>query len=859
MDFSKLSVPSASKPPIDPIKIFERLPRLPEAPNDLWRGQAAALEEWHAARTRHDILVGLNTGAGKTVVGLLIAQSLVNEGISNVIYACATIDLVRQTAAEAKKIGLPCTTRIEQRFDNDLFESGRTFCITTYQALFNGLSSIRRRTPPGALICDDAHVAEAMMRDAFTLKIGAEKHAAILREVVDLFAPHFEDLGRAGEFRDAVAPQGPIYQMAFAMPSGVRGAAGRLLEILERNNAANDDDLKWAYPHLKDHLACCAILFAREGCQIAPPFLPSLALDVFDRPIRRVYLSATLTYKTDVVRAFGRSPEIVVEPKNDAGNGERLILFSRKVAGQTFTPGLVKTISARGKVLVAVPSYPAARDWSTVAEPPKVSEFSDKLEEFRRQKSGAFLLVSRVDGIDLPHDTCRIMVLDGLPSGGSLLERFQWEFLNMQNMFSTRLANRIAQLFGRINRGRNDFGAYLVNGRTLNAWLNRDRFVALLPELLQKQVLLGRYVQDTMQITTNDKVLETIAAVLAREPGWIDFYSRYLSENMLETDAVERVTENEQRMIRAALAEAEYARAMWEGDYETARLALEDTIEETGRADSVLAGWHNIWLGACYDAEGDEESAKLNYRRARSGLGNKIAVPLGRHLTSQAGVPETAGPFAVAVDRIAGLTSEDAFRREIGLLRSRLRDLDGASPRQMEEAVRSLGEALGFAATRPDNDNGAGPDVLWVSEASSQCLAFELKTDKNSPATYNKKDVGQAHNSLQWAQDEKPGVTCLGLVFIGPDGQCTDDASPSASMTLVSSSVLAGVRDQLLALLSDTRKVLPIQRPTAIRDACSHERWTLQGMADQIKGRPLTGGHSSEDARPGHRAGKRGV
>jgi hypothetical protein len=839
MDFSKLSIPSTVKPPVDPIKIFERLPRLSEAPNDLWRGQAAALEEWHQARRRNDILIGLNTGAGKTLVGLLVAQSLVNEGVRNVLYACATIDLVRQTAAEAKKIGLQCTTRVEQRFDNDLFESGRSFCITTYQAIFNGLSSIRRRFPPGALICDDAHVAEAMMRDAFTLKIIPDRHPEIFREVVALFSPHFEDLGRRAEFRDAVSPAGPSYQIALAMPNGVRIAAGRLLEILDRYGARDDSDLKWSYAHLKDHLACCAILFARDGCQITPPFLPSLALDVFDRPIRRVYLSATLIYKTDVVRAFGRKPDVVIEPRNDAGNGERLILFSRKVAGEQFTSSFVKRISERRKVLVAVPSYPTAKAWSTVAEPPVVSEFSERLEEFRRRKTGAFILVSRVDGIDLPHETCRIMVLDGLPSGGTLVERYQWEFLTMQNMSSTRLANRIAQLFGRINRGRNDFGAYLVNGRTLNAWLNNDRFVALLPELLQKQVLLGRYVQDAMTITTDAKVEQMITAVLARDQTWIDFYGRYLAENTLDADATERVTDNEARMTGAALAEAEYARAVWEGDFGAARLALEGAIEETARADALLAGWHNIWLAACYEADGDDESARLNYRRARSRLGVRISVPAA-HLASQSGLPEPAGSFAVVVDRIVGLTSEDAFRREIGLLRRRLSDLDGATPKRMEEAVRSLGEALGFDATRPDNDTGTGPDVLWVSPATSECLAFELKTDKNNPGIYNKRDVGQAHDSLQWVKGQSSSLNCLGLIFVGPEGRCSDEANPSAAMTLTSPSTLASLRDRLLALLRDMRAALPIQRLVAINDACSQESWTLPALADEVKGRALS-------------------
>jgi hypothetical protein len=36
----------------------------------------------------------LNTGAGKTVIGNLIAQSLVNEGLQHVVYACGTSTLL---------------------------------------------------------------------------------------------------------------------------------------------------------------------------------------------------------------------------------------------------------------------------------------------------------------------------------------------------------------------------------------------------------------------------------------------------------------------------------------------------------------------------------------------------------------------------------------------------------------------------------------------------------------------------------------------------------------------------------------------------------------------------------------------
>ena len=81
MDFSKLGSTKKTPAPTDPIKIIETLHSLHGTFNDLWRGQDKALTDWNAARTKHDVLVSLNTGAGKTIVGLLIAQSLVNEGL----------------------------------------------------------------------------------------------------------------------------------------------------------------------------------------------------------------------------------------------------------------------------------------------------------------------------------------------------------------------------------------------------------------------------------------------------------------------------------------------------------------------------------------------------------------------------------------------------------------------------------------------------------------------------------------------------------------------------------------------------------------------------------------------------------
>src|SRR6185437_6972007 len=90
--------------PTDPEAIFRRAPKGGDSLPDLWRGQTDALRGWVARRAETDVLIALNTGAGKTVVGLLIAQSFFNEGLEHVVYACGTIDLVKQTQREAHRL-----------------------------------------------------------------------------------------------------------------------------------------------------------------------------------------------------------------------------------------------------------------------------------------------------------------------------------------------------------------------------------------------------------------------------------------------------------------------------------------------------------------------------------------------------------------------------------------------------------------------------------------------------------------------------------------------------------------------------------------------------------------------------------
>ncbi|WP_268055817.1 MULTISPECIES: DEAD/DEAH box helicase [unclassified Citrobacter] len=85
VDFGKLRENQRKPAPIEPLEIFRRLPK-PAGMNDLYSSQSDVLEKWFNIRNQKDIIFKLHTGGGKTLVGLLMAQSSLNEKKGPVLY-----------------------------------------------------------------------------------------------------------------------------------------------------------------------------------------------------------------------------------------------------------------------------------------------------------------------------------------------------------------------------------------------------------------------------------------------------------------------------------------------------------------------------------------------------------------------------------------------------------------------------------------------------------------------------------------------------------------------------------------------------------------------------------------------------
>ncbi|GAB5501075.1 MAG: hypothetical protein PsegKO_33860 [Pseudohongiellaceae bacterium] len=107
IDFGKLSTGSNVDTIINPRELFSALPGKNASkfqyPRDV---QSQVWEGWFDRRKEPDLVLKMNTGSGKTIVGLLILKSCLNEKISPAVYIVPDNYLVKQVEDEAKDLGI---------------------------------------------------------------------------------------------------------------------------------------------------------------------------------------------------------------------------------------------------------------------------------------------------------------------------------------------------------------------------------------------------------------------------------------------------------------------------------------------------------------------------------------------------------------------------------------------------------------------------------------------------------------------------------------------------------------------------------------------------------------------------------
>ena len=748
------------------------------------------MREWHKHRNDKDVAVVLNTGAGKTLVGLLIAQSLVHETHRQVVYACSSIQLVQQTAEKARGYGLPVTTYYGPAFSTDgQYQRAEAPCVTTYQALFNGKTRFAS-DDLSAVVFDDAHTAEHILRDQFSLNVTRAEMEEAYSQIVALFQPYHQSIGSATSYAEAI--EGRSSHLFWVPPFEVRRNVEELRRILLSAKLGQHLSTMFSWEHIRDHEDLCCLLISSSEVTLTPPTVPVSTLPYFSQDVRRVYLSATLSAPDAFVRAFGREPGRSVSPSTTVGECERLVLVPSLSANVDDDVDAGMSIISDKKALILVPTYLRSGKWSSVVTIPHRENVPEAVRTFREATTPEkMILAARYDGIDLPGDTCRVLVIDDLPTGLGPLERFQWEWLHMQNSYRSTAASRIVQSFGRISRGMSDHGVVILTGRHLVDWVRLPRNRSLLPPFLRRQREIGENVSEYAGKLT--ALTSAANACLSREPGWVKFYNEKMR------DAVPDPVEPDATKAKAvALAEAKFGEGLWARDFQNSVPILQNALDNAFEISQSTGAWLTLWLGFAIEMMGDSVVAREYYAKAHAIQRN---MPPPMHEQGLGAMPIPGQVVNVQQQMRVGYAGPSV----VGISKSLISDLTAlngsGSVAQTEEALRCLGQYLGLESTRPDKELGKGPDVLWVGEGGV-AVCMEAKTDKQLSSRYSKDYVGQLHNHVQWVKDNYE-VSEIIPVFVGPLSPASVQASPSPDMGVVELSQFEKLSQRLIGGLRD--------------------------------------------------------
>ena len=765
----KLSL-SSGKKPVDPLEIFKKL-TLRGSIENIWEPQAEALKKWHKVRGHSDAVIQMNTGGGKTLVGLLAGQSLLNELNRRVLYVVANNQLVEQTLIRAAELGIQASARFAGRWHNQAsFQSAESVCVTNYAAVFNGFSTFRDKDIAG-LIFDDAHVAESLIRDQFTLKISSEWD--VYGKIVSMYRPHFANTMGAAKLQDI--NEGSPTAILFVPMFVVWKHAQELRVILLEGGIGEHDETKYVWNHFADHLSHCCVLISSDGIEISPPVIPLQTLPFFAEGVRRVYLTATLPSQASFARTFGLTDPTVVDPGGKSGDAQRLFLFARGETDDAQRKATLELIDGR-KACVISPSTGKANQWCPPSVVFKRTDGHGEIERFIKSKAPEVLgLVARYDGIDLPGDACRVLVLDRLPKGELLFERFIDEGVRMESLRLNHTATRIVQAIGRIFRSNTDHGAVVLAGADLQDWIRNPAYRSFLPPLLQQQLTLGIEL-DKQVAAENVEQPELLDGVLGGSEEWDELYSDNIDDYTPES----RKSKDEW-YPEMLIAEREAYGALWDGDYSAAVQQFSELADGADGKERRLGAWYRHLEGVAHLLAGDQTTAIHAFSSAAA---HRVELGHPSEQRDKMFKPPQIEAVGFQARALAAL-----YRKKKAMMFSGINTIHnsldyGDDTKSAEGAFQLLGKLLGLESTRPDNELGTGPDNLWGGDGEVRAWGFDLKTGKEKMSEYTKDEIGRAHLHAQWIADEMK-VAQTKHAIVGYELPVSNLASPSPELEVI--------------------------------------------------------------------------
>lgn len=768
-----------------PQELYRDLPRRPGSVPELWAHQGETLHAYVMQQNVRDIALELPTGTGKTLTGLLIAEWTRRTRRQRVIYACPTQQLAQQVTASAYIEGIDVallvgSNRTWPEAALTAYEAADAIAVTTYSSIFNTNPHL---ADAELILFDDAHAGEQYVGERYAVEISRQKNPdgydAVLMSISAALDGVFVERLRAPQPDPSISGE-----VRLVVPLGQSGMVARLDSAL----AGLPNPLVFDLSMIRAGLASC-LVYVTYGSILVRPYLPPTHRNaLFTGARQRLYLSATLGNGGELERAFGRAditrlalPDSSTVPRK----GRRFFVFPELVEDASSQDDLTREIVAEaGKALVLAPRTEVAmRDANKLAQPGwpvlGVENVPKGMGPFASLKNGTCGLAARYDGLDLPGDACRVVVLDGVPDQDSLQERFLATRARAGVALAERIRTRVVQGAGRCTRGPEDTAIVVILDGKLSRFVGRPEFIDALDPELQAELRFGR---ENSQGATRESVIENVQVFLNQETddSWrtgaeptLTEYRRKMSPRLSAgTDALTDAVKHEVH----AWASADFGR------WEKASRSAHEVARLVGTGETANAGYRAFWmyLEAVWSERAAADAGDTAGRTAAHALIHQAeqVMGLGSWVREMAPLPTMPAPAlgpadAVAVgaitNRLLTGVNQGSMQRRIGEIHAGLAARDA---NRFEPALTELGLLTGATATKSPERGRCDSTWCWDNEL---WLALEAKSDHEPSGVIPHKDVRQANDQLRLLASDR-GIN------VPPAGSATVIISPKPAV-----------------------------------------------------------------------------
>jgi len=624
------------------------------------------------------------------------------------------------------------------------------------QKFFNGKTIFNDNYLPtiDTLIIDDAHSSIETIRQSFTLNIRKNEDTQLFQDMISLFEDSLESQGE-GTFNDMMnAPQNSYNFSILPVPYWAWiDKKAEVINLISKRINVSDNKLVFPWEALKDILSKCNCIVSRDTIEISPVKNPIDFYKGFVNAEHRIFMSATTSSDTVLMNDLNIDKNAVSNPLIDPDEtytGEKMIILPSLISDELDRSTIVKEfgrmLNTNFGITVITPSYYKTKDWesygSTIATKDNIdvilNEFSNK--SFKKP----MVLVNRYDGIDLPDQQTRILILDSLPSASTLYDRYLEQIIPSESEIILKRAQKIEQGIGRSVRSEKDYSVILLIGPDLTKFIRSPHFENFFSQQTKNQINMGvDFSIDAKKDSTNylSNLYGLINKSLERDTAWKTYYNEQMQNSVYENILPDN------NLIESIVLKRSILDMVMDPQVNLQVFSekIKEYIDNYADTEELKGYYFQLKARVYYDFKKSEsqEYQKLAYKK------NKKLLLL-ENINPTVKISQLRSEKRIE-NIILELKNYKTFENLNNTVSEILSNLAfNTQSQKFENALDELGKLLGFITDRPDSNYKKGPDHLW---SVSDDLFFVIE-DKSAVSEnrikINKHETGQMNNSIAW-------------------------------------------------------------------------------------------------------------